>query len=194
VKSSVHHAHHADKTYGTFPCIAVPTVRLHINFVLEVTTMFTTRQLIQSAFVAATVAATAPVHADASFATGGHARFAAQSVQGSPVPATPELSFATGGYARFVRDALDAHVADPTPTVGTRHPSFATGGYARHAVSDASGIAGGDNLRIAGYPWDNDGYKSDGGFAPADAVIVAGYPWDNDGYKSDGWRSPELKG
>ena len=159
--------------------------------------MFTTRQLIQSAFVAATVAATAPVHADASFATGGNARFApAQSVQGSPVPATPEFSFANGGYARFVRDTLDAQIAEPTLSTGTRTPSFATGGYARHVVSNAVGSTGAGDLRVAGYPWDNGGYKSDGGFAPApaDAVIVAGNPWDNGGYKSDGWRAPELAG
>ena len=157
--------------------------------------MFTTRQLIQSALVAATVAATAPVHADTSFATGGYSRFApAQSVQGSPVPATPEFSFANGGHARFVRDTLDAQIVEPTPTFGTRAPSFATGGYARDVVSDASGLAVEGDLRIAGYPWDNGGYKSDGGFAPADAVIVAGNPWDNGGYKSDGWRAPELQG
>ena len=48
-------------------------------------------------------------------------------------------------------------------------------------------------LRIAGYPWDKDGYRSDGGFArPVDTFIVAGYPWDKDGYRSDGWRAPEF--
>jgi hypothetical protein len=157
--------------------------------------MFNTRQLIQSAFVAATVAATAPVHADADFATGGYARFApSQSVQGAPVPATPEFSFATGGFSRIVREAGDASIAEPTPTVTTRQPSFATGGYARDIVSVANDLA--DALRVAGYPWDKGGYKSDGGFAPtpADAVIVAGNPWDNGGYKSDGWRAPELQG
>jgi hypothetical protein len=61
-------------------------------------------------------------------------------------------------------------------------------------VSDAAGVADPEAVRVAGYPWDNDGYKSDGRRAPADAVIVAGYPWDNGGYKSDGWRAPELKG
>jgi hypothetical protein len=25
-------------------------------------------------------------------------------------------------------------------------------------------------------------------------VIVAGYPWDNGGYRSDGWRAPEARG
>jgi hypothetical protein len=159
--------------------------------------MFTTRQLIQSALVAATVAATAPVQADASFATGGHARFApARSVQGFAVPATPAVSFATGGHARFVRDALNRQISEPSVGVGTREPSFATGGYARQVVSDASSITASGNLRVAGYPWDKDGYKSDGGFAPApaDALIVAGNPWDNGGYKSDGWRAPELQG
>jgi hypothetical protein len=149
--------------------------------------MFTTRQLIQSALLAATVATTAPVHADASFATGGHARFApAQRVQGSPVPATPEFSFANGGYARFAREAGNAQITEPTPGTTARQPSFATGGYARERLSDASAIAG--------YPWDKDGYRSDGGFAPAAPVVVAGNPWDNDGYKSDGWRAPELRG
>lgn len=149
--------------------------------------MFTTRQLIQSALVAATVAVTAPVHADPSFATGGYARFVpARSVQGTPVPATPELSFATGGYARFVREAGNAQITEPTPSIGPRQPSFATGGYARDLLSDASAIAG--------YPWDKDGYRSDGGFAPTTPSVVAGNPWDNGGYKSDGWRAPELQG
>jgi hypothetical protein len=195
VKATTHTAHHADQEFET--------IRLHLRtdgttahkLVLEVTTMFNTRQLIQSAFVAATVAATAPVHADADFATGGYARFApSQSVQGAPVPATPEFSFATGGFSRIVREAGDASIAEPTPTVTTRQPSFATGGYARDIVSVANDLA--DALRVAGYPWDKGGYKSDGGFAPtpADAVIVAGNPWDNGGYKSDGWRAPELQG
>jgi hypothetical protein len=61
-------------------------------------------------------------------------------------------------------------------------------------VSDAAGVAGARTVRVAGYPWDNDGYKSDGWAAPADPVIVAGYPWDNGGYKSDGWRAPEFSG
>lgn len=183
--------------------------------------MFTTRQLIQSVLVAATVAATAPVHADASFATGGYARFApALSVQGSPVPAMPVFSFANGGHARFVHEAHDAQISEPTPSIATREPSFATGGYARDVLSDASAITGDSSLRVAGYPWDNGGYKSDGGYAPspadalivagnpwdnggyksdggrapADVVIVAGNPWDNGGYKSDGWRAPELQG
>ncbi|MBL8541177.1 MAG: hypothetical protein JNK68_12510, partial [Betaproteobacteria bacterium] len=43
-----------------------------------------------------------------------------------------------------------------------------------------------------GYPWDKDGYRSDGGFAPAETVTIAAYPWDNGGYRSDGWRAPEL--
>lgn len=179
--------------------------------------MFTTRQLIQSLLVAAAVAATAPVHADATFATGGHARItSASSVEGTPIPAAPEFSFANGGHARFVRDVLDTQVSEPQPTALSRQPSFATGGYARHALSDAGAVAG--SLRIAGYPWDKDGYRSDGGFAPADPLIVAGHPWDKDGYRSDGgfapadtfvvagypwdqggyrsdgWRAPELAG
>jgi hypothetical protein len=195
VKAATHNAYHADQEFETSRLhLRTEGTTAHQPFP-EVTTMFNTRQLIQSAFVAATVAATAPVHADADFATGGYARFApAQSVQGSPVPATPEFSFATGGFSRIVREVDGASIAEPTPTVGTRQPSFATGGYAREVVSEATVLD--DALRVAGYPWDNGGYKSDGGFTPtpADAVIVASNPWDNGGYKSDGWRAPDLQG
>lgn len=96
-------------------------------------------QLVQSALIAATVAAAAPVHADASFATGGNARFA---------PA-----------ARSVLNDMGSPVA-----AHSRH-SFATGGYARKVVSDASAVAEQGAYRVAGYPWDNGGYKSDGGHA-----------------------------
>lgn len=177
--------------------------------------MFTTRQLIQSALLAAAVTATAPVHADASFATGGYARIAAaHDVEGTAIPATPAFSFANGGHARFVHESLDTQVLEPQATSRSRQPSFATGGYARQVLSDAGVVASGlkvagypwdkDGYRsdggfaptettvVAGYPWDKDGYRSDGGFAPAETVTIAAYPWDNGGYRSDGWRAPEL--
>jgi hypothetical protein len=195
VKAPTHNAHHADQESGLFHCIAVPMVRAHFNFSLEDTTMFYTRHLIQSALVAAAVAATAPVYADASFATGGYARFApAQIVEGSPVPAAPSFSFATGGFARQAAEGSVAPISEPTPAVVNRQPSFATGGYARDVLGNAANVIEHGTLRIAGYPWDKDGYRSDGWRAPADALIVAGYPWDNGGYKSDGWRVPERQG
>jgi hypothetical protein len=46
--------------------------------------MFSTRQPVQSALIAATVAAAAPVHADASFATGGYAREIVGEASGEP--------------------------------------------------------------------------------------------------------------
>ena len=100
--------------------------------------MFTTRKLIQSVLVAATIAVTAPAHADASFATGGYERFEpALSAPGSAVPAASEASFANGGYARFARETQGA-ITEPTHSVGTGQALFATGGYARHLPSDAS--------------------------------------------------------
>ena len=161
--------------------------------------MFSTRQLVQSAFVAATIAAAAPVHADSSFATGGYARFTpearyGQSAQAQPVVASPGPSFATGGYARVSPETIVAPVAEPAPSLASPQPSFATGGFSRQIVSDAVGFDPRAVRHVAGYPWDNGGYKSDGWRAPADAIIVATYPWDNGGYRSDGWRAPELRG
>lgn len=137
--------------------------------------MFKTQQLVQSALIAATVAAAAPVYADASFATGGYARFApaVRSVHndpGSPVAAHSGPTFATGGYARLVAESNGGLVSDPVPTHVNPQPSFATGGFARAVVSDA------------GTATDRRVYR------------VAGYPWDNGGYKSDGWRAPEARG
>ena len=61
-------------------------------------------------------------------------------------------------------------------------------------MSDASAVAEQGAYRVAGYPWDNGDYKSDGGHAPADTLIVAGYPWDNGGYKSDGGHALQARG
>jgi hypothetical protein len=135
--------------------------------------MFSTRQLVQSALIAATVAAAAPVHADASFATGGYARFASGARSGhldagSPVSANPGSSFATGGDGRIVAESSGAPAAAPLATRATPQPSFATGGYAREIVGEGSREPG--------------------------VYRIAGYPWDNGGYKSDGWRAPESRG
>jgi hypothetical protein len=157
VKPPADNDQHADQEYETLRCIVVPTVRLQINSTLEVTTMFHARQLIQSALVAATVAAAAPVHADVSFATGGYARIVPESaVVASARSATSVAisapSFATGGYARVVGETGATSIAEPSPTTPKSAPSFATGGYARGVVADASGVAVG-RIVLAGDPW-----------------------------------------
>ena len=84
--------------------------------------MFTTRKLIQSVLVAATIAVTAPAHADASFATGGYERFEpALSAPGSAVPAASEASFANGGYARFARERKARSRSRRTASGRVRH-------------------------------------------------------------------------
>lgn len=129
--------------------------------------MFHARQIIHSALVAATIAAAAPVHADASFATGGYARFAPASSQAADARgttiATPVPAFATGGYARVVAETAGT-IVEPAPTFVTPGPSFATGGYARTLTSNTASTSA---QKFAGEPW-NGGVKGgyQGGYAP----------------------------
>ncbi len=116
--------------------------------------MFHTRQIIQSALVAATIVAAAPVHADLSFATGGYARIASEAgatveSRSTTTVAAPAPAFATGGYARLSAEG-SATIAEPSPTIVRPAPSFATGGYAREVVTASNGFG---TVVLAGDPW-----------------------------------------